>query len=564
MHPHMKKILQDSERETARFLAHRIRTEGDPAFGAMLMDGKYPEPKPTLYSTAEALACFLNQHSRYYRDPSVAKAAEESIEYASSCVHEDGTLDFTPCNFHSAPDTGFVLYKLINLHDLMVKKQNDSLTGLPDGIVCSLTSLIASLAKGVASGGFHTPNHRWVIAATLRACARITGESAYTEISDRFLLERIDINEDGEYAERSAGGYNIVNNDQMLMLYRETGDRQYIEYVARNLRMMKHYVEPDGSIFTGNSTRQDRGATVWMDAYWYAFYVTGKVLGDAEFLNTARLIMDDASAAGRPVLEVLARTMTLGEDVEYATTSPDSGDVESSGPGNGISALHPEYRRLYEDSGILRIRNGGWSCSLLRDYPRFFHFHAGSFTVTLKIGVAYFQYREFKPHSISAFDAGHSVEGTMHGWYYLPFGEYQGTSDWWKMNNKSRLVKDGPDLAFRIKLFERPDGDGVDLLLETSGCPGVPLRFELAIDPDTILESAVARLPASAGGWMLGKDGFLRVSKNGESVNIGPFFAEHADTGGTYGSEARSPDRFTVYATAFTPCARILSFMRLE
>ena len=73
------------------------------------------------------------------------------------------------------------------------------------------------------------------------------------------LAEGIDCNEDGEYAERSAAIYNCVNNNAMIDLGTCTGKEEYFDHAVRNLRMMLTYMEPDGTVFTANSTRQDNG-----------------------------------------------------------------------------------------------------------------------------------------------------------------------------------------------------------------------------------------------------------------------------------------------------------------
>lgn len=43
------------------------------------------------------------------------------------------------------------------------------------------------------------------------------------------MAEGLDINEDGEFAERSAGNYNQVNDDQMIRLFIATGERRFLE-----------------------------------------------------------------------------------------------------------------------------------------------------------------------------------------------------------------------------------------------------------------------------------------------------------------------------------------------
>ena len=113
-------------------------------------------------------------------------------------------------------------------------------------------------AYGILQGGFHTPNHRWAIASVLMTCSRLFDCEEMEQAAFTYLNEGIDCNEDGEFAEKSAGNYNRVNNDAMIMLSEATGDPSYEQNALRNLRMMLTYWEPDDSVFTANSTRFDK------------------------------------------------------------------------------------------------------------------------------------------------------------------------------------------------------------------------------------------------------------------------------------------------------------------
>ena len=62
------------------------------------------------------------------------------------------------------------------------------------------------------------------------------------------------------------------------MLAVATGDDAYYEPVVRNLTMMLTYIEPDDSIFTNNSTRQDRGRKIYPKDYYFEYLYMGDVL----------------------------------------------------------------------------------------------------------------------------------------------------------------------------------------------------------------------------------------------------------------------------------------------
>ena len=115
-------------------------------------------------------------------------------------------------------------------------------------------AIIRDAADALCHCGFHTPNHRWAIASVLMLCAKLFDKPECRTAAEAILKEGNDCNEDGEYAERSAGNYNRINNDAMIMLAVATGDESYYAPVLRNLEMMLTYIDPDDSIFTNNST----------------------------------------------------------------------------------------------------------------------------------------------------------------------------------------------------------------------------------------------------------------------------------------------------------------------
>lgn len=111
------------------------------------------------------------------------------------------------------------------------------------------------------------------------------GDKKLAESAEIYLKEGIDCNADGEFAEKSAGNYNSVNNDAMLMLSDAFGDAQYEQHTIRNLHMMLTYWEPDGSIFTANSTRFDKDRLVYPLSYYMEYLAMGMKYDIPEFLG---------------------------------------------------------------------------------------------------------------------------------------------------------------------------------------------------------------------------------------------------------------------------------------
>lgn len=551
MRAHWEKLVADADKQTDYFMAIQNRDPASADCGSTEMDFKYPDPKPTLFRAAVAISAYLNPDSRHRGSAAVLDAVDLAVAYAARVQNPDGTFDFRPCNFRSAPDTAFIVNRIVMTRDLIAARGSDDARLRRIG--AALETIISKAGRGMAASGFHTPNHRWALAASLSSCARISGDPSLLSAVERFLAEGIDNNEDGEYAERSAGNYNNVNNDQMVILSQERKDPSFLEPVRRNLSMMLAYVDPDGAVFTNNSTRQDRGRKVYLDQYYYNYLYAGAKLGDPSLVAVARRIMDDIVAAGRETPDCLDRIMLDFGSLDY-------GEADAAA---AAAAIPTGAERFYRDSGIVRVRRGGFGFSLLRDAGRFLYVSSGPLSAYLKIGVSYFDKRDAKPSSIERVGDSYVLKSSLKGWYYLPFGEHQGTSDWWKMDNASREKILGPDLDFTLTVREVPEGEGIELHLQAEGWKGVPVRFEFGLNADAWVESEHFAAQGTPGGAVLAKDGTVRARLGADVLELGPCFAEHRDIGGTYGSEGRSGDHFTVYCAACTPFDRTMTLRRV-
>ena len=567
MREHWLKLVGDNDARVESFMALQVDDPLSPDRGAMggtWGGGEWgcADPKPALNLASAAIAAYLNPDSRLRGDGRALAAATAALGYAERVQLADGLFDYRPCNFHSAPDTAFIVNRAVQALDLAAASDNDAL--------CDFTSRLRALllraGEGMAANGFHTPNHRWALAAALSSCARLSPDGGararFSAAAARHLAEGVDCNADGEWAERSAGNYNMVSNDQMIILAEEFGDPSYLDHVERNLDMMLAYVEPDGSVFTNNSTRQDRGKKTYLDQYWFEFLFIARRRGRSDFAAVARDTMCDIIRAGRPAPDVLDQLMLRLGDVDY--------DVDAAGPAAPAGArpaprpaasVPASYRRLYADSGIARLRRGDWSLSLVRGTGDFLYFQSGALSARLRLALVYFDKREVKPDSLEEDGEAFVLRCKAAGWYYLPFEEKPPTSDWWKMDNASRPRQAGPDLDFELRVTELGSGEGLELRAIARGAAGVPLRFELGLSAGCRVETDHFRVEGSAGGCALVKDGDLLASFGADALSVGPAFAEHGSLGGGY-SEPRSPDHFTAIFTALTPFDKVLTFRR--
>ena len=206
---HREAALCQLDGSVAGLLERQIREPSDPRYGGFWTESFHVEPRQSGFFLGEMIAAFCTSDSRWYLSARLAEGIRAVLTYMETHQRPDGCFDLTPCNYASPPDTAFMINALLNGWWLLEKCEAPE----AEFMRAPVYRLIDSASRGIAAGGFHTPNHRWAIASCLLCCEKITGNPALGERAREFLREGLDINQDGEFAERSAGNYNQVNDD---------------------------------------------------------------------------------------------------------------------------------------------------------------------------------------------------------------------------------------------------------------------------------------------------------------------------------------------------------------
>ncbi len=557
MDRYMGKLIQAAEKRVDAFRKNQVRDTGRRDCGGMKMP--VVDVKPTVYVLTTAVAVYLNRNSRYYQSPELYEAISRGLDFVARLQREDGTFDFPACNFKSAPDTSFCFKRLIAAYRLLQKYDTENTGELKS----KYYALLCRAAEGICNGGFHTPNHRWAICAALMQGAGLLEEASglqapnaaaeldpdkkaaaqrYRARAGEYLAEGIDGDEDGQYAERSTGGYNAVVNNAMIAMYEESRDEKYLGYVERNLHMMLTYVDPDDTIFTQNSTRQDQGRTEYMDRYFYQYLYLTSLKFNPEFDAAAHKIIKDCVERGDDAPDCLHIIMLHNRMRNY----------RFSGYG-----FMDSYRCFYPNPGVLRVKTPKFGYTLLKDSSAFLFFKAGDTMIYLKIGESFCAVRNFIPKTLEAGEEGEYIlTANDKSWYYLPFKDYEGTSDWWKMDHAQREILNNGELGIRMKVTELEDG--LQLNLKTDGLDQLPLRLCICVPSGSILENEHFYLQGEKGQSMILRDGCLTLTHNGNRIQIGPGFGTH-EFQGHYSGEEKNASGYTIYLNDYTPCNRTIT-----
>ena len=296
-------------------------------------------------------------------DPVLLARAAAGCDYLLHAQRESGLIDLRNVNFDSPPDTAFAVQQLAAV--LSIGRQmgrNDLAWGV---FAERAETFLRRSAHGVATGGFHTPNHRWVIAGAIAQLAALFPDLApdLEEPMRAYLAEGFDADAEGAYLERSVGVYDAVTNRSLLLVAHYWPDEAVraaaFASVRANLDFNLHLLHADATAETGLSRRQDVGTRPVPLALAAPLFEAGIALAEPRYLGTAVTLWEaDWRDDGHRLVDFLWLAHSL---LAYGGPLPDR------------AALPPPpdtYTRLYERNGLWRVRRGPLSLTAFRDMPR--------------------------------------------------------------------------------------------------------------------------------------------------------------------------------------------------
>lgn len=537
MEKHYQKMIKDTENRVSKSLQIQVMNENSPRYGGFAEESGIVQAKFSIYRVASMSAAYCNKDTRYYHDENVLCRILLGLDYIKRVQHENGLFDYVACNFFSAPDTAFCVKKLLPIYQFLREMAG---TGeLPQGekvILENMEVIVRKGAEGLLEGGFHTPNHRWAIASVLMTCGKLFYRQEMEDAALEYLREGIDCSEDGEFSERSAGNYNRINNDAMIMLSKATGDDSYEQHAVRNLWMMLTYWEPDGSIFTANSTRFDKDRLIYPKDYYMEFLEMGVKYHIPEFLQMCNSIFEIVDR----------KNITSPDFLIWMMLYPQYRSLEVEG-----TYVRADFCSFYKKSQIVRGQQDLFTYTVLGGKSNFFYLHNGTMKLEMKVAGSFCEHRAFRSEQMELLsDRECHLSQVMRGWYYLPFAKKPETSDWWEMDNASREKKYGPDM--QIDVWVKEVENGVDVRVKTSGVEGAPWRIELAFSGVHFLVSDSIDMPITGSEVLVIKQGYIEMSNGQSRLKVGPCFGEHRFTEGKEDSEAKTPGAVTIYLTDYT------------
>ena len=511
--------------EAVRSLIQRQVTDSASSYRGSVPDDFDLHSAGSAGSVVETMAAaFVSPASRFHRDPVLLDRIRLAAGFLERSQSAEGNIDLLTTNFNSPPDTGFVVH-LVAAGGAIARRHG------AEEITRALQPFLVKAGGGMASGGVHTPNHRWVICSALAQVNELFPDARLMRRIDQWLAEGIDIDADGQFTERSTLTYNVVTDRALVVMAAKLKRPELLDPVRRNLTALSYLLHADGEVVTEISRRQDQYTRGGIDGYWFPL--------------TYLALLDRT-----PVLNAMARQAAGGARLSTLLEYPELGSA--TGP---AAELPSNFERTFPEIGIARIRRERLSATLiLGGSSRLLSLHNGAAVVEgVRFATAFFGKGQFIPDSADRSGSTYRFRQSLEAPYYQPLGQ-QVTTDTWASVRPSRAQTQVNRLTQSAEIVERTGG--FDVRLRAEGTPGVPLAVEIGLRDGGTLEGCEA-LAGNPGCFLLsGGTGTLRVGR--DEITFGPGVTAHRYVQ-VRGAEPRLPGR-SVYLTGYTPFDHTLRF----
>jgi hypothetical protein len=524
-------VLENALRGSAASVEYYVKNQvTDPAspWQGMILNG-YGIPVPaTMAGMADTLtSALLHKKSKYYRDAEVfarLKLSQESLRRNQSAA---GFIDNLDTNFNSPADTAFAVRGAAN-GLLLAKRENAR------ELYQVLEPFVKSASDGLAIGGIHTPNHRWVLSAALAQANEIIPNPAYVKRIDQWLAEGIDIDEDGQYTERSMGTYNPITDSAFIAMAEKLKRPELFEPVRANLNSLLYLINPNDEIVTDFSRRQDQFTKVTTSRYYGV-------------LHYMALRDDNPVYAG-----IAAKYQKTDLGLTQAMLYP-----KMLEPLQGKEAPS-DYRKDFKHNKFSRFRRGDRAATVFYGGgTRVASIQKGEAVITaVRFISSFFGKGQFRAQEFQLDGDVIRMAQKLEGPYYQPFTPARKIdSEMWDTTQKQRPRTEISRFEQRVE-FREGDG-GFDLRVLSIGTKNVPMTIEIAFREGGKLEG-VEPVAHQADAYLLrGEEARYRVGKDVIRVSSG--MAKHSWTKEMRYIEPKLPGP-TLFLTGFAPVDHTIRF----
>lgn len=487
---------------------NRQWTDQSNAYCGAAFDGdSVVSPIQTSYLIQNLMCSYVSPESKHYRSEELLRRMTLAASGLLRLQHDDGTIDLISTNFHSTPDLGFTIYPLALAYSIMLKNKQLQYGELP----ALMKKYLLNAGKALTVGGVHTPNHRWVISGALAWLDTFFPNPRYKARADQWLAEKIDIDPDGQYHERSTAVYTPVTNRSLIEMAGRMGYTSLFDVIRKNLDMTFYYVRSTGEIATESSNRQDKYNQSNMAAYYLAYNYMAIHDKDSRYAGMVKYIESTV-----PVSQLDYMLPYFLEDPamlqELTKTTP----------------LPASYHKYFKYSDIVRIRDGKVDLSIITNNTTFFTYFKGEAALeAVRLSSSFFGKGQFQSQQMEKTGDTYILSSTIYGPYYQPLPKEKIPAEgdaWGKVPRTEREQSEVQTLS--TKLYITENKGKVRIRVVVDGPKNLPVTLELGFRTGGTLSNVSPK--QGIGNAFLAKNGAYALYRKGnDSITVGPGMVAH-------------------------------------
>ncbi|MBD0832193.1 hypothetical protein [Aestuariibaculum sediminum] len=504
-------------------------------------------------------AALCNENSKYYNSKFLIEKLNQYLDAMLEVQYEDGTLD-AGGNRQSPPDTAFILEYMCAAASVLGQNKLAQLNDSKE----KLKTFIINAGEAMATGGVHTPNHRWVISAALANINSLYPEPKYIQRVNQWLAEGIYFTKDGHYSERS-GVYSAVINKAFITMARHLDKPELLNYVNQNLMTYYYHTEDNGDLVSVESRRQDQFMTLTVTKFYLQYRYMAIKKENSVFAFMVKFIetLPDFKSA------ILSNDLVFFMEDELLQNQV---PLTANGSNN--------YEKFFPLTNLVRIKRENTSITLFggndkpvmivsgrSSNPNFLMYRKGDAILKyMRLSTSFFRMGYFSSDGIEKVGNKYVLKETKKADYYQPLqeayqkpdGDYELSPSldgrfWNKMDFSSRRTS---NVKKQITIIEITENKGaLELDFKVDGPPNVEVTIEMCFDQGSQFTGG---FKDAEGNYFLDLGEGL-LSKGTDSIKIGPGKIGHKNVSKldseeyTYHQGTLRTEGTHVYITGFTP-----------
>ena len=393
-------LIKLNDENIPKALSRQLMEKSNPYYGAVYDGDSIVSPIGTAGLIQNLMCGYVSRDSKFYKSREILDRMTLAAGALLNFQHDDGTIDLLSTNFHSTPDLGFTIYPVALSYSILLRYKHLNYQGLP----ALLKEYMLKAGNALSVGGIHTPNHRWVVCGALAWLNDFFPNPLYRKRIEQWLAERIDLDPDGQYHERSTAIYTPVTNRTLLDVAKKMKIDSLFDVIRKNLNMTFYFVHANGEIATESSSRQDKYVKINMAPYYLAYNYMAILDKDSRFSGMVNYIQNTVKADQLGyMLPHFLEDPTLLQNLPEAVAIPTS------------------YHKYFEYSDVVRIREGKVDMSIVLNNPTFFTYFKGNAALeSIRLSSAFFGKGQFESAGIEKEGDSYILSSVVSGRYYQP------------------------------------------------------------------------------------------------------------------------------------------------